>query len=235
MSYFDDYKKRLQIDGGSVAGALSQSSINLINSSFEDSPYYFIIKVNNIDVGARVLQTKQSNAREVLFKPGVVYSKGDYVAYDNATWLMVEFNTDGIYPKAAIQRCNESLKWQVVSGNTITTKEYKCFVTTSTTAYPFDLYYQKNPVQMILPTGEVNAFIQLNADTLTITEQQRFIIGGKAFEVVGIDNISDVFNGIGLLKVWMRMDIQVSADDKTNKIAADKNKTQTPSNGGKIW
>lgn len=232
MTYLDDYKKRLEANGSTVGESFANYTKDLINKTFADSPFYQVVPINNVNTGVRVLSTKFSHVKNLLFKPEVVLNKGSYVGLDGATWLMIDFSNDGIYSKSVVQRCNDVLKWKNSSG---TIKEYKCVATDSAISNTsFDLENQQQ-VSVTLPIGELNVFVQLNNDTSTITEKQRFIIGNRPYKVVGINNVNDVFNGVGMLKISMKLDTIATGDDFTNDIAVNTSISSAPSGGGKLW
>lgn len=139
---------------------------------------------------------------------------GDYVIIDGKPYL-VRFPTEDrdIYLSGKMRLCNESLKWNSF--------DYPCIIDKT-----FSL--SENTTQNVTTVdGQLYAMTQYNSDTLSIKASQRFILGNHAYEVIGSDDVSNVYQGKGLIIFTLkRVELSDSDDLSTGTT------TPPPSGGG---
>lgn len=177
---------------------------NVINSKFSQSPYYQEITIEGQPVDVRVIPDKdyKSNKpyeeKKILFKPDFITDKGNYVKLNNQQtrqeeiWLIMFFETDIIYPKAYIRKCNKVIKCNNI--------QYPCVIT-SNISLTANVEENKG---LVLPNNHLNLYIKATKDTMQIIENDRFVIDNLAYEVQNIDNISNVDNGVGIIQMNLK-------------------------------
>lgn len=211
------YKRRLGTSSSSEA--LVNASIQQIKSMFKESPLFKTILLDGQSMGVRVNYEKE-NERELLLQPEESTSKGAIANFDGSNWLVAEFKSDIVYPKAKVVLCNQVIKWSDTTGSF----EYPCITRGKTT---YDL---KEGKYMSLPEGDITVQLPYNSNTKSIKEGQRFIFADKAYEVVGVDNLSQVINGAGILQLTLERTSKSESDDTSTDVA--DNSTNTSGWGG---
>jgi uncharacterized membrane protein YgcG len=226
-NYFDNYSKRVRTTGGDQIGdAVKSSTIDAVNNAFEESPSYTEVILNDTGMGARVTLSKDSKEIEILYRPLTRSFAGDLIIYNNEKWIVFESKNHEVYPKATAKFCSESLKW---NHPTAGVQEFFSYVTTGGTAFGI---YDADRIEMNSPIGELRAYVQYNIYTKDIVETQRFLLGNQAYEVKGIDDITGVINGYGLIRFSLRVTTKRVTDDFDFGIADNSHLLQGGSSGG---
>jgi hypothetical protein len=225
MTYFDDYKKRVQAGGQNIEDSVTKSSISLVNSTFADSPSYGTVTLNGVNKEARINISDDSKELSLLYRPLTLSNVGDFIIFNGVNWLVFSVKNHEVYPKAVAQRCNESLKWKDSTG---TIKEYKAVIASGGTSFGID---DADRIEMNTLEGELRAYVQYNSFTKTIVATQRFIIGSQVYQIKGMDDVTDVINGSGLIRFSLRLTTKSPLDDFVNKVA-DNSQVIKPNTGG---
>lgn len=205
------YKRRLGTRTPSEA--LVNASIQQIKSMFTDSPLYQEIKIDGLNKGVRV-NYDDENQRQLLLQPNDSTEKGAIAEFDNLKWLVTEYKPDIVYPKAIVTVCNQIAKWN----DGVNFYEYP--VVAIGKGYKLN---ETNMKYMRVAEGDITIKIPYNSDTKTIKESQRFIFGDRAYEVVGVDDISNVLNSTGILEVTLEITSTSSKDDLDTDVADNDN------------
>jgi hypothetical protein len=220
MTYFDNYKKRLSATGQNEVDAIKNASLDLVNSSFSDSPTYQVINVEGIDTDSRVLTTNDSNKINILFKLDDVINSGSNLVIDGKKWLITDIIKKITHQKAEAQRCNEALKWKNESDIILS---HPCVVTTL--KYTVNALNTGSRPSIENPEGNVYIYVQLNSETKTVKHSQRFILGSQVYEIIGIDDLRMVQDNVGVIEFTARISNKNVSDDFTGDIA-DNSKDQ---------
>lgn len=202
------YQKMIGANNSNITQAYINDTIVHVNDMFSKSPSYRQAKIDGIDSDC-IISRKKSKQMDLLLRPSTIVSEGSYVDFKEDTFIVLDFVDNEIYPKASISLCNRILKWKLSNGDI---KEYKCFVKGAT--------YEEDKMKTVYTSnGELIVYVQYNDDTKTIKPQTRFIFDESVYEVASIDNVSNVYNGKGVLKLGMTFTNTTSTDDKDNQIA----------------
>jgi hypothetical protein len=210
MMDFDVYKRRLE-NTTSASEALISATKRQIQSMFSESPLFQNVKVDGKDDKGVRVSFESENERQLLFKPDDSILKGQTVKISDGTWLVTEFSPDIIYPKAIVTLCNQTLKWKS------DTATYEYLVVAKGKGYKLNEIDEE--VKII--DGDVLVQIKYDSITKEITETDRFIVGGRAYEVSGIDSVTNIVNDIGFLEITLNLTFTSSTDDIANKIAGE--------------
>lgn len=225
MTYFDDYKKRMLASGDNQSDAYKDSSAQLIKNTFNDSPSYKQVYVNNSLVDTHVLHGDKSDIKNLLFLPNVIYNIGSVVDIDTVKWLMTEFVDNEIFPKGEISKCNSTLKWKENDA----VHDHPCIFYNSSITYD----RLSSDDYMTLKTGQIAILVSENADTLNIKDGLRLIYKNEAWKVEFVDKTKD-----GILNIVVSNDVIRDGDDLANRIADNSQPNSTnntaPSEGN-LW
>lgn len=109
MSYYEDYRKRMEAMGGSLKNATENvTKINQHNMIL-NSPSRSDIRVGDSEeeVPAIVSDIETYEKRRFLFVPDFDVKLGMYIYHDNFTYLATDKKTGEIYPEAFCDFCNK--------------------------------------------------------------------------------------------------------------------------------
>lgn len=227
MSYLDFHRKRMKRNSETdyMRDSFTNSSKEFINSKFASSPLYKKVLINGEEYEVRMIQDKLQKGstyyeqKELLFRPDVVVNSGSYVDVFNEVtreqevWLLMHYISDVLMPKGIIRYCN---KWLDIKD-----KSYPCVVTTNVSASSEVI---KNN-ELVLPKGHLLIYIQANAQTQKIIENDRFVIDGNAYEVQTMENVTHTRNGIGFITLTVKK-VPKTYEEKI-EVGKDYNETVT--------
>lgn len=203
------YKRRL--NGANQVEATMNATADFTNRQFENSPTFQVISIDGMEADVRVSVEKDSTKKQLLLRPYSTIHKGAIATFDGYNWLTLDFIGTEIYPKAKVKLCNQMLKWKDESNTLL---EYPCIVTSKGVTYEDDEKY------MVESDGNVHILVSYNNDTKDIGIKDRFVLGGRTYEVIGIDDISDVLDSKGILNLTVEV-TSTSDGDNTDSGVAD--------------
>jgi hypothetical protein len=189
------------------------STIQNVNEYINNSPNLATVIVQSVEVECVINNSKKFGEKNILFRPQTKIDVGDYIGYNEETYLTMNTVPSEIYPKAEVKICNKSLKWNL---NSILV-EYPCVV--SGEVYKEDTTTEDSLV--ITHDADLVVYVQYNSQTTQIKPKQRFVFNGYAFEVDGIDSVSKVFSEKGLIKLELNSVSISDSDNTTDEIADD--------------
>lgn len=222
MSFFETYKKYLNVQGGNVLGSQKESMKQTILSGFYSNPSYTTVYINNSTTPSDVWIVDDSKVKEIKIlttKPNdtmsTTLSIGDLVKWNNENWLTLIVDDMQIYDRANIQKCPSTLVFQNSSLSTIIAP----FTIESSTS---QLGLDEGRV-ISLPNERRNIIIQSNVDTQKIVKGQRFIFDGRAWSVTSRNGLYD-----GLIHLTLQEDEINTATDNVDLRIADYVEFVTP-------
>lgn len=234
MTYFEHYKKRVIADGNNLAESYTNSSKELVNYSFADSPTFAVIDIGGDMYDVRITSGKTSNDKRLLLRPDVKVDIGTYATIDNEKWLVMDYSKNVTTPVASVSKAEEVLSWMDTDGTTVLKEN--CVLQSA-------LYEdQRDGKYFYTPKGNVNVYVALNDTTKKIYVEQRFIFGNSVFKVSDIDDYQHVENNVGYLFLHLEKTEKHAKDNFVDKIAyndsrsvADVLDKDDDGNGGGGW
>ncbi|WJJ55270.1 hypothetical protein QB910_000026 [Dabrowskivirus KKP3916] len=223
MGDFDLYRARMNVDGSDMSSSYLNETSNFLNQTFADSPSFTQIQVEGVVTDARIIRNPENpHAKRVLFRPNTVVYEGQYVTYNNDTWLIQHFQPHPVFPKGDILQCNESLRWIDAAGVShivpcVFISLHRMVTVTQDT-------------QMETFKFQMRVLVKYTDETQSIQVSQRFILGNQAYIVAGIDSVSEIYDGHGTLDISIETTDWLSSDDKVNGIA-DNSRLWTQNTG----
>lgn len=235
MSY-EAQKARMLLNGSNIGESQKNHTMRKNNNLFKNSPSYRIVPINGVNTEVRVsdrsatLNLNTSQYKMLTFRPETRFNLGSIVEYESIKWLMIDFNNNDLFPLAAIQKCNEELRW--VDGNNIS-HSVPCVVNKS----PMERIIVRNSSNDI-PIVDQMMYVLVNYENVAsmIKHSQRFILNSQAYSVNGVDDLSYVYNGKGIVQIILKFTESNDKDDMVNKIADNSHlHNDASTGGGGLW
>lgn len=161
----------------------------------------------------------------ILFQePSIDYFPvGAKVQTMGSTWICVNpSNISSVQGTATVQRCNAAYSLYDYYGNIVT----EPIIVEKLVMSSNDI---SNPQNLVLMEGYFNVTCQLNDYTRELGQNQRIILGSKAYYITGFTDFIQEFTGdydsVHLLRFTIRIEEPTVADDLVNHIANGNNYT----------
>lgn len=187
MSWYDLYQRRLTKEGTTNSGAYIASTIDLIGTTFSDSPNYYKITVGTTDYEIITVDGTDSTNKIILLMPDISIPCGTILTIDSDKWMVTDFSEHILFPKGKIQKCNTQIKWQKDNG---IIEQLDCVLTNSALSRFSDAEKQG----VIILDGNLYMYVPNNIISQTIKYSQRFIISKNAYEIISINDV--LYNGL---------------------------------------
>lgn len=204
------YQDRLNRSGITPKDRLITNAQRVINNQFTNSPSYQIVTINGVSQEVQIIEEnilyKDSNKKRLLCKPSETISVGDIIVWNSENWLCTDTDNIEVYKKGIIEKCDDNLLYLDSAGELVTVP---CVVNDRILMNVEENRYY------ILPDNQVWVVVGDNDDSAAIAEDMRFLLGGKAYKVVAIDNITRN----GLITFKMHFDSIVEDDNTALGIA----------------
>lgn len=162
-----------------------------------DSSTVYKAMINNLPVN------RQADIRNITSTTEL--KRGDLITWDTEKWLILSEigHVRYTFYKGQMRKCN----FNIIFNFTGIFKTIPAIVDTKTTGINENNYY-------ILPSGNINVYLQDITDTQDITIEQRFIIAQQPYKIIGIDKTS-----VGCIILTAEKDVVIADDNLTLEIA----------------
>lgn len=204
---FQEYKNRVHFKGTTKREYVNTKVRESIDSLIDDSQYGFSIEVltYNIDnvtgehkeiktpAQAAILSTKSTQDYEranIITYNEVGLDRGSLIEWDGSKWIVLQkmFRPEQPGFNGYAYKCTGTLKWIDDNGTLQTRPGYiSSGRTTNSLTYTPDVNYKFDNIVLHDTDWSMIAAIQQD---LTIHNEMRFIVKGKAYRVTNIDNVS---------------------------------------------
>lgn len=229
MSWFDEFKTRMNMNGKSLSEELMNNTQYLLDETFMNSPTFKFIKHNQVDVPSRVVNASSKNGwskynndyRKIIFQNlKYVCGIGDYVQFDGHDWIAIDReNING--SSVTVELCNNVLtisptvKIPILLSNKV-------------------LYSDGTKIEQYgtLPDGKVNVVVGKTPETSNIQMGQRFIFDNSKYKIFSVSLIDD-FTMPGIVVITMIQEQhREGKDDLVNNIADNSDLNEE---GDELW
>ena len=217
---FQEYKNRVHFKGTNKREYVNTKVRESIDSLIEDSQYGFSIEVLTYDIDditgehreiktpakAAILSTKSTQDYEranIITYNEVGLDRGSLIEWDNSKWIVLQkmFRPEQPGFNGYAYRCTGALKWIDDNGTLQIRPGYiSSGRTTNSLTYTPDVNYKFDDIVLHDTDWSIIAAIQQD---LTIHNEMRFIIKGKAYRVTNIDNVSMKILSMGMTGDYM--------------------------------
>lgn len=194
-SYFDEFKKKIDLRGVSRADRLLKLKEREFELFFNESlTKYSDCLLNGVPVEMVFQDQNQSNNKDlsddkyVLARNEINIGIGDYITWADTDWLVFteEYKTIRTHKQVKVKRVNETIKW-IRNGKIINNeKGYGAYVQSQTL---YTMGVQKNNTLHVVDS-KMSIYIQANEDTRDLMMGERVIVGRRAYKLNFIDDVS---------------------------------------------
>lgn len=161
-----------------------------LDDHFSTSPYYQTVLINGVEIEAIINDETETDEKTLLLRPNQISEKGQIVEFSDSKWLIMDFNKDEIYPTLKLRLCNQLLK-SVENGS-----EIPVVALGKRTDFDEDEEY------LIVTTNEISVYASYQ-QAKTFELQDRFTMNLREYEIIGIDDVTEVYEGKGIVKYTM--------------------------------
>lgn len=233
---YQEYRNRVQFKGASKREYVNTKVRESIDSLINNSQYGFDIKVlhyfvdeqtgeqveQKVDAQAAILSTTSTQDYEranFITYNEVGLDRGSLIEWDDSKWIILQkmFRPEQPGFNGYAYRCTGELKWIDDNGTLITRPGYiSSGRTTNSLTYTPDVNYKFDNILVHDTDWSMIAAIQQD---LTIHNEMRFIVKGKAYRVTNIDNVS--IDNVSILSMVddKLLDSDICFDDGTGVAA----------------
>lgn len=200
---FDSYRNRV-LKNSNVRGQLTAQSSDFINQTFEHHPSFQVVKIEGVETGVRIIVDREYsvmnefNIMKMQLRPQTSVNRGDIIEITNPQgviekWIVIFFQNKGLYPDAHIRFCNNVLTFANDNVHPIVIDN------------KLQRYQEIEERSYInLPDDALSVAMPCNADTLGIRQKDKFVINNKTWEAQVIDDVTNVYNGKGIVQMIIR-------------------------------
>lgn len=181
-----NYKRRLE--NGSKNSI--DNTKKFLNDNFAQSPFYQIVLVDGEEIEAIINDEKTTEEKTLLLRPNTDMEKGQIVEFNNHLWLIMDFNNDEIYPTLKLRLCNQRLT------NIVSLAVIPVVALGKRTDFDEDEEY------LIVTTNEISVYASYQ-QAKNFELQDRFTMNLREYEIIGIDDVTEVYEGKGIVKFTM--------------------------------
>lgn len=201
MGDYDIYKTRVAAGGSTLRERRINSTLDMISSTFADSPSYFDVTINDSEdtVGVHIVDDANSlnafnqHTKFIIMQPDADLQVGNLISWQSKSWLCVaceKFND--IYFTGKIQECTHVLS-VISNGQSVSVP---ACIENSVQLYRMGV----DETRLVrVPEGVTVLRVQDNATTALIQRGEVFAIGRENYEV--IDTNSVIEPGLLVLKM----------------------------------
>ena len=211
---YQEYRDRVQYKGKNKREYVNNKVRESIDSLINDSQYGFTIKVDGKEHDVAILSTKSTQDYEkanIIAYNEVGLDRGTIFQWNDENWIILQkmFRPEQPGFNGYAYRCTGELKWIDKNGKLQTRPGYiSSGRTTNSLTYTPDINYKFDNILLHDTDWSMIAAIQQD---LTLHEEMRFIIKGRAYRVTNIDNVS-----IDHVSILSMVDDKLTDDDCVN-------------------
>jgi hypothetical protein len=241
MGFYDLYRSRTK-STLTDSQYINQENKTAIINDFEDQANYYQITKNFSSTSLKVLINEESKEDKLVGLKTLIsypydiiqFAKGDYINWSyggfSSVWLLMSLNKQHDYTVSGkIVETNNNLKWRDKTTGAV--KSYRCFVTDK-----FPYIQPEIGKQFPTPDGDMTLYVQLNSDTDSIFDGQRFLFKGltkvQAYKVKNLANVVD--SDRGLMQITLAKAELFTNDDLVNCVPANDYIASIPADTGNI-
>lgn len=199
-----------------------------VQGLFADDFYRYVpTNIRLADIAAQSASGSKNvdDVKVILFaEPSIDYFPiGAKIQTMGSTWICTNpSNISSVHSTAVVQRCNAAYCLYDYYGNIVTEPIIVEKASMAGTA-------NSTPENLVMMEGYFNVICQLNEYTSHLGQNQRLILGSKAYHITGFTDFIQEFTGdydsVHLLRFSIRIEEPTESDDLVNHIENGKNYT----------
>lgn len=219
-SIFEDYTTRTSARGNNLRSRYENDTENFVNTNFADAPTYRVIDVYQEyeslgQYEARVnMIERMGNIRNILLRPSYDLKIGNMTRFEGRTWIIFDkYGHIDSGVKLTAMRTNHSLQWEDADKIHHMIRCYASSSDIGSKSKQNRATIEYNKYDVRLPYGQLYVFIETNKDTVKIDLNHRFIINKIPYEVIGVDNTTQVEDNYGMIQFTVKRTTLHDKDD----------------------
>lgn len=207
MSYFDVYKKRASRHGKNHLENMRNQGINRMEREFVNIAGYTQAILNFEKPFEVVIESAKNHLNKyALLRPSDKLNNGDYLSFNNQTWIVRSTDYAYLNPKSELYLCNQILTFKHAD------VRFPCHIDTSTYGTKgvtsAEKFYESD--------SKIKLYVQRNEITETIGLGYRFIISHRyVYRVTGMEDVTFP----GFFSLTCENEEALEMDDFENNIA----------------
>jgi len=157
-----------------------------ILQSFDDSMLAFEVSIDEREQTILVTYSAKDQLSKIISKPNETFDNGEIVTWENGRYLIYEVDPDKrIYTKGLMKKCVGTLKWQDEYGEI-----HEAWFARKTDVSP-NFGIDDRSKTLTMPDERRQIIIQSNEQTQKFRKEQRFIVDGRAWKIITLDDVAD--------------------------------------------
>lgn len=210
-SVFEDYTARVTSRGSTTRDRYENDTENFVNANFSDAPTYRVIDVyaeyeslGKFEVRVNMIE-RMGNIRNILLRPNFNLNVGNMAKFEDRTWIFYDkygHIDSGI--KLTAMRTNHALQWKDADNICHMVRCYASSSDIGSKSKQNRATIEYNKYDVKLPYGQLYVFIESNKDTRNIDLNHRFLINDIPYEVIGVDNTTQIEDGYGVIQFTVK-------------------------------
>lgn len=194
---FDYYKR---INGMYGVNKKRDAHINRIKhqieQNFDDDILAFDVDIEGENRTILITYSSKEQVSKIISKPNETFNNGDIVTWDDRKYIVFDTDPDKrIYTKGQMRQCLGTIVWQDSDGEI----HEAWFARKQELSANFGI--DERSKILIMPDERRQIIVQSNVNTQKIGKDKRFILDGRAWKVITLDDIAD-----GIINIVLQED-----------------------------
>lgn len=222
MGVWDAYEARLGISevGNPKRSSKLSRTREYLQRTLVSSLSYKDAVVDGVPQNLAILDTEEFDIKTACAMPGEKLKHGGLVEWGETVWLVTEIDqSNGVYVRGKMQRCNYRLRWIDDKGNVIS----RWCIVEDGTKY---LIGEKSGDIMTVGDARIAVTIGKDSDTNKLVRGMRFLIDDQdstqvlAYEITKPNKLYDVYDGEGVFR-FILTEVNLTDNDNVALRIAD--------------
>lgn len=157
-----------------------------VAQQFNDDVQAFDVTIEDRPQTVIISYAAKENMNKIISRPDETFKNGEIVTWMNEKYIVLQVDPDKrIYTRGLIKKCLGSLKWQDEFGDI-----YEAWFARTTDLSPNFGVDDRNKL-ITMPDERRQIIVQSNVHTQKFRKEQRFIVDGRAWKIITLDDIAD--------------------------------------------
>lgn len=157
-----------------------------IAEKFNDDVQAFDVQIENRNQTVLISYAAKEDMNKIVSHPNETFKNGEIVTWNDEKFIVLQVDPDKrIYTKGLVKKCLGSLKWQDEFGEI-----HEAWFARITNVSPNFGVDDRSKI-ITMPDERRQIVLQSNSHTQKFRKEQRFIVDGRAWKVITLDDIAD--------------------------------------------
>ena len=157
-----------------------------VAEKFDDDVQAFDVMIEDRRQTVLISYAAKEDMNKIISRPDETFKNGDIVTWNDEKYIILQVDSDKrIYTRGLIKKCLGSLKWQDELGDI----HEAWFARTTNLSPNFGVDDRSKIITM--PDERRQIVLQSNSHTQKFEKEQRFIMDGRAWKIITLDDFAD--------------------------------------------